>query len=202
MKHHVAFFVVLVSLAALFWTALDAVVRLSLGNDRHTHIIVIPLISVSLILWKRRSIFINKRWCPRLGVPLLGIPLLLFATRLRVDYLSLAKLAMVTAWTAAFVLCYGLKSSQDARFPLLLLLLMVPIPPALMEKIIFLLQTGSSYFCWAFFKLAGTPVHWNRFTFELPQVGIEVAKECSSVHSGWALFITGLLVDHFLLRSF
>jgi exosortase len=37
--------------------------------------------------------------------------------------------------------------------------------------------------------------------FELPGIGIEVAKECSSVHSAWALFITGLLLAHIFLRS-
>jgi exosortase/archaeosortase family protein len=37
--------------------------------------------------------------------------------------------------------------------------------------------------------------------FELPVVGIEVARECSSVHSACALFITGLLVGHLFLKS-
>ena len=45
------------------------------------------------------------------------------------------------------------------------------------------------------------PFFRQGFGFELPGIGIEVAKECSSIHSFWALFITGLLVGHFLLRS-
>jgi exosortase/archaeosortase family protein len=36
----------------------------------------------------------------------------------------------------------------------------------------------------------------------LPGFGIVIAEECSSIHSAWALFITGLLVGHFFLRSF
>jgi len=202
MKHHVAFFAVLMSSVVLFWTFLDAVVRLSLGNDRYTHIFVIPLITVCLVLWNRSAIFVDKRWCPRLALPLLGLVTLLYVTAIRVDQLSLGVFALMTTWTAGFVLCYGVSISQVARFPLLLLLLIVPIPPVLMEKIVFLLQTGSSYFCWVLFELAGTPVHLSRFTFELPHVGIEVAKECSSIHSAWALFITGLLVGHFFLWSF
>jgi exosortase/archaeosortase family protein len=35
----------------------------------------------------------------------------------------------------------------------------------------------------------------------LPGVGIEIARECSSIHSGWALFITGLLLAHMFLKS-
>jgi exosortase/archaeosortase family protein len=38
------------------------------------------------------------------------------------------------------------------------------------------------------------------FRFELPGIGIEIAKECSSIHSAWALFITGLLLAHMFLR--
>jgi len=187
---------------ALFWAPLDALLRLSLENDRYTHILAIPLISVCLVLWKRSTIFADKRWYPCLGVPLLGLGMLLYVTGLWSRELTVEVLAMIVAWVAGFVLCYGFDTFQGARFPLLLLLLIVPIPQVVMDKIIFLMQTGSSYFCWVFFQLAGTPVYWNRFTFELPQVGIEVAQECSSVHSGWALFITGLLVGHAFLRSF
>jgi exosortase/archaeosortase family protein len=37
--------------------------------------------------------------------------------------------------------------------------------------------------------------------FELPGVALEVAAECSSIHSAWALFITGLLLAHMFLKS-
>ncbi len=32
-------------------------------------------------------------------------------------------------------------------------------------------------------------------------MGIEIAKECSSIHSAWALLITGMLVAHLFLKS-
>jgi exosortase/archaeosortase family protein len=49
--------------------------------------------------------------------------------------------------------------------------------------------------------MAGIPVFRHGFTFDLPIVGIEVAKECSSIHSGVSLFVTSLLLGHVLLRS-
>jgi len=37
--------------------------------------------------------------------------------------------------------------------------------------------------------------------FELPGIAIQVARECSGIHSSWVLFITGLLASHLFLRT-
>ncbi len=192
---------------ALFRAPLDAWVRLSLNDRRYSHLVVIPLISACLLYWKRKKIFHDERWCPRFGLPLLGLGAALFgASRLSglgpSGGLSLAMFAMVVMWAAGFVLCYGARPFQAARFPILVLLLMVPVPEALMEKIILVLQAGSADVSYAFFRLAGIPVFREGVRFELPVIGVQVAEECSSIHSACALFITGLLVGHFFLRSF
>jgi exosortase/archaeosortase family protein len=79
---------------------------------------------------------------------------------------------------------------------------MIPIPRVLMDRIILMLQVGTGGVIHALFTLTGTPLFRQGFTFELPGVGIVIAEESSSIHSVWALFITGLLVGHFFLRSF
>ena len=71
----------------------------------------------------------------------------------------------------------------------------------MMDKIIFVLQRGSAEATYALFRLSGIPMFRDGFRFELPGIGIEIAKECSSIHSAWALFITGLLLAHLFLRS-
>jgi len=71
-----------------------------------------------------------------------------------------------------------------------------------MEKIVFVLQVGTSDVIYVLFRIAGTPLFRQGFTFELPGGAIVIAEECSSIHSAWALFISGLLVSHFFLRSF
>jgi exosortase len=71
-----------------------------------------------------------------------------------------------------------------------------------MDKIIVVLQAASSELVYTILRTLGTPMFRQGFKFELPGIAIEVAKECSSIHSFWALIITGLLVGHFRLRSF
>jgi exosortase len=52
-----------------------------------------------------------------------------------------------------------------------------------------------------FFSIAGTPMVREGTVFELPGIAIQVARECSGIHSSWVLFITGLLASHLFLRT-
>lgn len=194
---------------ATFWGPLRQVVSLSLYDYRYSHLVVIPLISACLMYWKRREIFRAPRFGPGIAIPLvlaacgagwlLSLKLVSSGNGFR---LSLVILAVLFAWAGGFLLCYGARALRAARFPLLFLLLMIPIPAVLMEKVILMLQVGTSDLIYVLFRLIGIPLFRQGFTFELPVVGIVIAKECSSIHSAWALFITGILVGHFFLRSF
>jgi exosortase len=194
---------------ATFWGPLRQLLSLSLGDDRYSHLVVIPLISAGMIYANRRDIFRATAFELRIGIPVvllavgcgwfLSLRLLSGDNGYRLTFVILAALL---AWAGGFLLCYGVRAFRPARFPLLFLLLMVPIPQGLMEKVILTLQAGTSDTIHALFWLTGTPLIQHGFTFELPGAGIVIAEECSSIHSAWALFITSLLVGHFLLRSF
>jgi exosortase len=193
---------------ATFWGPLRQVLSLALGDDRYSHLIVAPLVSAWLLYWKRADVFLRTAFEWKVGLPVVlsgvaigGLASLRLASTGNSVSLSLVVLAFVIALAGAFVLCYGVPALRPARFPLLFLLLMVPIPSVLMEKIVFALQVGTSNLIYAMFSLTGTPLFRQGFSFELPGVGIVIAQECSSINSAWALFITGLLVGHFFLNS-
>jgi exosortase len=78
---------------------------------------------------------------------------------------------------------------------------MVPIPAVALERIISVLQIGSTMAAYGFFKVAGVPLVRDGFVFHLPTLNIEVAKECSGINSALSLLITGLLANHFFLRT-
>jgi exosortase len=193
---------------ALFWSPLHQLGSLSLGDPRYSHIILIPLISAFFLYRERHQIFSRIAFRPWPGLPFLSATLALYGLlALGVVHpsanfaLSLTMLAIVLAWAAVFTICYGVHASRAALFPLLLLLLLVPIPFDLMGWIISLLQRGSAEATYTLFNLAGVPMFRDGVRFELPGIGIEVAAECSSIHSAWALFITGLLLSHLYLRT-
>ena len=207
-RPHTLFTAFALASLALFWVPLHQLVSLSLDDRRYSHIILIPVLSAFFMYQERRRIFSRIASHPRAALPFLCAALALYGLlALRVvnpspNYtLSMTMLAVVLVWLAGFVVSYGVPAARAALFPLLLLLLLVPVPFDLMDKIISLLQRGSAEMTYLFFKLAGVPMFRDGVRFELPGVGIEVAEECSSIHSAWALFITGLLVAHMFLKS-
>jgi exosortase len=70
-----------------------------------------------------------------------------------------------------------------------------------LDRTIYALQQGSTDIAYLAFRAVGTPVLRNGFQLSVPGVTIEVAKECSSIRSSIALFITCLLAAHLYLRT-
>jgi exosortase len=52
-----------------------------------------------------------------------------------------------------------------------------------------------------FFHLSGTPFLRAGLIFQLPNITIEVAQECSGIRSSWVLFITSVLAANLFLKS-
>jgi exosortase len=191
-----------------FRAPLGTLVRLSVQDNRYSHIVLIPIISISLGYLQRRRVFIRPQYCLSKSMPLLaaGVAFYCLAEKRLSnlnsnDRLSIVVLAIVLIWMAGFVLCYGSQSFRAALFPWLFLLLMIPIPTVALDSIVLGLQKGSAVTTYALFKLLGVPVLWQHFKFLLPGVEIEIAKECSGIRSSLSLFITSILAGYVFLQS-
>jgi exosortase len=200
-------FIVISSLA--FYKTLSAVIRYSLASsDSSSHIVLIPIISFFLLYLERQRIFSVTRASivPGASLALLGILLDWLVNRSSIPQegnwrLCLETLCVVLVWIAGFLLCYGFAALRAAAFPLLFLLLMVPLPDVILDRAVYALQSGSTEISYLIFQLVGTPVSRHGFLLSVPGVTIEVAKECSSIRSSIALFITCLLAAHLYLRT-
>lgn len=190
---------------ALFWRPLTALAHFGLGNDDASHILLIPFISAWLLFQERKETFrrVSYDLAP-------GAMILLFAgaglgwTLKFSNGGSLTGFALALAlfWIAGFALIFGRNALREGRFALLFLLFMVPLPQALADRVIYLLQKGSAELSAGIFDLVGVPVLREGFVFHLPRVSIEVARECSGIRSSIALIILSLLAVHFYLRTF
>lgn len=210
LRPHVLFAALGAASIALSWRALRDLTALSLSADAYSYILLIPVI-VAFVLYLEWREVISCPGTSRSPV----IAALPFAAALAIfgllamhivnppaEYvLSIEVASVVATWAAAFALCYGVPALRAARFPFLLLVLLVPVPSHWMQGVVTVLQSGSAEAAYLLFRLAGVPIFRTGVTFQLPIVSIEVARECSSIHSACALFITGLLVGHLFLRS-
>jgi exosortase len=202
------FLIFLTASVAFFWKPLKHLFTFSLTQDYATHIILIVPVSAGLIYLKRSDVFSSVRTAPLPGSVLFltGTILWCFAARCAswpfLDLeLSLITLAIVLIWISGFILFYGMHAFAMARFPLLFLLLLVPLPQIALEKIIYFLQAGSAAVAYGLLRLLSVPVFKQGFILRLPTLDIEVAKQCSGIRSSLALLITVLIAGDFVLRS-
>lgn len=207
-RRHV-FFALFVFLSAfVFERALSALVSYSLHDQSGSHIVLVPFISIFLIYSERDRIFADAHTSFGFGMALVlaatflywlaGHNALFGSGRL---WLSLATFLVVWTWVAGFLACYGSRALRAAIFPLIFLLLMVPLPDAVMAQTVYFLQQGTAAVALLVFKAVGVPVLQHGFVFSVPGFTIEIAAECSGIRSSIALFITALLAAHFFLRT-
>jgi exosortase len=183
---------------------------LSVRQDEYSHCMLVPLISVFLIHWRRKEIFVTWESNCYAGLVPIAAGLMLYgleghlgasSREVLVSPPSLAIAALILSCAGMFLFIYGWSAFRAALFPIGFLMFMVPIPGELLMKIVYSLQQGSSDVAAFILNAVGVPFFRDKFVFQLPGISIEVAEECSGIRSSIALFITTLLAAQWLLRS-
>jgi hypothetical protein len=130
----------------LFRDTIAGLSALSFSKETYSHIPLIPAASIVLLFLRRKEIFKGERgpYLPGLFLigAALGVHFLGTGTKQAAgatDALTLAALAVVMWLDGAFLLCFGPGAFKRALFPLLFLLVAVPVPePVLDHFIVFL----------------------------------------------------------------
>jgi len=207
-NRHIVLFVFVVVSALVWWRPLITNLELAMTSDAHTHIILIPPLSISLIYLKRKELGAVSKYGGWSGLVFLAAALLLrlFTISSRGDLssgnqLSLNVFAFVIWCLGAVLLCCGLRALQTILFPLCLLFLFVPPPEQLLAATIGFLQHSSAWASSMLFRLAKVPVVRDGIILSIPGLDIEVAQECSSIRSSMMLMITTLVVAYLSLNS-
>lgn len=204
-RSHVFFVFATLLAFRLYLTPLKALLVFALHDDIYLYSGAIPLITTLLIYLERKRIFsrVGHAWV--LGGCLIvaasGVDLCNELHTSQGVHLSIATLSFVILWAGIFALCYGAESLRAASFHLSLLLLMVPLPGAVLERAIFILRSSSVQVAGLLFWMEGIPFVRHGFTFALPGLDLQVAEQCSGIRSGLSFLVTSLLVGHFSLRT-
>ncbi len=195
------------SLLIVFPT-LATVIHSLAQKGEYSHIFLIPAISSALIYRERDKVLANVQTSFVRGMSLVASSLILSWAGTAYggfvspnDKLSVSFLTLVIFWIGCFVICYGVRAARAALFPLLFLLLMVPLPDIIISNVVHFLQKGSAEVAYFLFGTAGVPVLQKGLVFSLPGIEIEVASECSGIRSSIALFITSLVLGHWYLNE-
>jgi len=205
------FIIASIALVLGFGVPLYHHVRFALGSELYSHIVLIPFISAYLVWTMRKTLPSHSNpaypWAvAALGggaalLVLYGI-LALSGTRLALeDSLALTTLAFVVLFWGICARFLGQETLRALVFPLGFLIFLVPFPVFFQSWMETVLQHGSAWVAYAFFKISGMPVFNEGLVFRLPGFSLEIAPQCSGIHSTLALFITSLLAGYFFLRT-
>lgn len=194
-------------LGALFGVPLWRLVQFAAGDDLFSYILLIPFVSLYLA-------WLDRKTLPPAGPPAvktgavffaLGTGCLLWLWRARpelaVDALALGTLAFVFCLACAGCTFLGGARMRSLAFPFALLIFLVPFPQALRDGIEAFLQHGSAEVADWMFQISGLPYFRSGLFFKLPGITLQVAPECSGIHSTVVLFITSLVAGRVLLRQ-
>jgi exosortase C (VPDSG-CTERM-specific) len=198
-------------LLAVFARPLLVLIKYAAGSELHSYVLLVPFVSVYLLYLRRDQLPKKHSTDLLLALVSLAAGLGLFACT---HWLEIAGRApaintRIVLLTSSFLCCvaaggfffFGRDGMRAAAFPLAYLIFMVPMPDAMADA----LETASKYasaeVANVFFYLSGTPFLREGLVFQLPNITIQVAQECSGIRSSWVLFITSILVANLFLKT-
>jgi exosortase len=204
-------FALLCAASVLIWrNPLLATLTLALRDDAYTHILLVIPVSAMLLVMAWRT----GAWKPnpsmRIGTAMLSVAAVVGLVGLRWGqtdlltgdvHLAIEMLAVVVWLIGSVVFCFGVHILRRGLFPLLFLLWLVPMPDFALNRVVDVLQRGTTSAARLLFTMAGIPVTQDGKALTIPRVTVEVAEECSSIRSSMMLVVTSMVMSYLLLRS-
>jgi len=96
---------------------------------------------------------------------------------------------------------FGRGWMRAAAFPVAYFIFMVPMPDAMRDALETASKSAAAEVASLLFHLSGTPFLRAGAIFQLPNITIEVAQECSGIRSSWVLFMTSILAANLFLNT-
>ena len=209
----IGYFVYVGILSLACFGPLVALGRYAMKEELHSHIMLIPLVSLYLASLKRDSLPRDRRGSvagAMVGALIFAVaaaavffgPMLAGAATLgHHDAMVRTAACYALLLVAGGFVFLGTTWMRLLVFPFALLVFMVPLPDIIvvgMEN--FLMRASAEVAHW-FFQWTGTPVFRNGQVMELPGMTLEVARNCSGIRSTLVLFITSLIASYMFLSS-
>jgi len=189
--------VVVTSYALLFHNVITKLVADWHANENYSHGFLIVPIAI-YFAWERRADFarapIRPSW---LGAALVIASVLVLAAGVLGAELFLTRIAMLGVLAGTILFLFGPAHLRVVAFPLGFLLLMVPLPAIVFNRIAFPLQLLASRAGEATLSALNIPVLREGNVIVLASTTLEVAEACSGIRSLVSLLALGIVYGYF-----
>ena len=167
-----------------------------------SHGFLVPIFAAYMVCAERKTLLKTKVAPTWTGVAVVALGLVVLLLGVYGAELFLSRVSLVIL-LAGFVLSFGgWQLLKELRFPLLVLILAIPIPAIIFNEITLPLQMLASKFASALLTLFGVPVLREGNVIQLSAMKLEVAEACSGIRSLVSLFTLAIFYGYFLEKSF
>jgi exosortase len=162
---------------------------------------LVPIFATYLV-WVKRETIRNTKIAPTWnGVAVVALGLVVLLLGVYGAELFLSRISLVILLAGLVLSFGGWQLLKELRFPLLVLLLAIPIPAIVFNQITIPLQFLASKLASALLPLFGVPVLREGNIIELASMKLEVAEACSGIRSLMSLFTLAIFYGYFLEKS-
>lgn len=188
---------VLAAMTLVYWPVLTNLVGAWYTDDNYSHgFFIVPL--AIYFAWERRKALaaapVQPSW---FGAVIVAVSLLLLVGGQLGAELFLSRISIIGTLAGATLFLFGWPRLRILIFPLAFMLLMVPLPAIIFNKIAFPLQLVASRVGESAISAMNIPILREGNVLILANATLEVAQACSGIRSLVSLFTLGLVFGYF-----
>jgi len=191
---------VLGALLLVYWSVITGLVAAWSTDDNYSHgFFIVPL--ALYFVWERRHAIAAAPVRPSmLGLIVVAGSLFLLIAGLLGAELFLSRVSILGTLAGAILFLFGWPRLRILFFPLAFMLLMIPLPAIIFNKIAFPLQLLASHVGESTISSLNIPILREGNVLILANAKLEVAEACSGIRSLVSLFTLGIVFGYFVDR--
>src|ERR1700722_19353671 len=193
--------IIAILLCMLYWRVAVKLVYDWYTIPDYSHGFLVPFFAAFLIWDKRKTLSaipIKQTWA---GITLVVFAIVVLILGVYGVELFTARMSFIMLLAGLIWTFFGWAMIKALRFPLLVLILAIPIPAIVFNRITFPLQLQASRIASAVLPVLGVPSLHEGNVIELPVMKLEVAEACSGIRSLVSLFTLAVFYGYFLEKS-
>lgn len=188
----------MVVIGVVYWEVLSSLAYAWYTDDNYSHgFFIAPL--AAYFAWERRGQFAAKPIKPALfGLLVVAGSLVALVGGILGAELFLSRVSFLGVLTGTLLFLYGWQRVRVLFFPLAFMLLMIPVPAIIFNKVAFPLQLLASNVGESTITAFNIPILREGNVLILANATLEVAEACSGIRSLVSLFTLGLVFGYFV----